>query len=162
MKIVVVSDSHGNIRPLHQIMEKHADADLFIHCGDSGWNPSGLQGWTVVGGNVDYMYDYPLALIEEVGPHKILVTHGHACFSSYRPDYGALADYAKDLECDTVMFGHTHIFYDSTVHGVRLINPGSTYKNRDGSDPCYAVVTYDEEADTFTVERMPYIKGAKG
>ena len=36
MKIVVVSDSHADVKSLKLIRERHLhDADLFIHCGDS-------------------------------------------------------------------------------------------------------------------------------
>ena len=34
MKIVVVSDSHGRIEVLQEILDKHQDASAFIHCGD--------------------------------------------------------------------------------------------------------------------------------
>ena len=34
MKIIVVSDSHGKQGILEQIVEKHPDADAYLHCGD--------------------------------------------------------------------------------------------------------------------------------
>ena len=34
MKIIVVSDTHGNEKKLENIILKHQDADLFLHLGD--------------------------------------------------------------------------------------------------------------------------------
>lgn len=34
MKIIVVSDSHGKADILEQLVDKHRDADMFLHCGD--------------------------------------------------------------------------------------------------------------------------------
>ena len=38
MKIVVVSDSHGNVDVLRDIALREGDADIFLHCGDSQVN----------------------------------------------------------------------------------------------------------------------------
>ena len=34
MRIIVMSDSHRNFRNVQRVMEKHPDADLYIHLGD--------------------------------------------------------------------------------------------------------------------------------
>ena len=34
MKIIVISDTHGNEKKLENIILKHQDADLFLHLGD--------------------------------------------------------------------------------------------------------------------------------
>lgn len=34
MKIIVVSDTHYRNDILDELIDKHKDADLFIHCGD--------------------------------------------------------------------------------------------------------------------------------
>ena len=34
MKIIVISDTHGNMHRLKDVVEKNKDADLFLHLGD--------------------------------------------------------------------------------------------------------------------------------
>ena len=35
MKIVVLSDTHGDANLIEQVYEQELDADAFFHCGDS-------------------------------------------------------------------------------------------------------------------------------
>ncbi len=59
----------------------------------------------------------------------------------------------KDLECDYVVLGHTHIQDMRRVGRLIVLNPGSVGLNRDGSGKaCYAV--YDGE--TISLKRVAY------
>ena len=65
-----------------------------------------------------------------------------------------LARYAKKVHCDIVFYGHTHIPQDITVDGIRCINPGSIWHNRDGSKPSYMIIRLDDK--NIEVEKKEY------
>ncbi len=137
MKFVVVSDNHGRLEPIQEVLNKHQSADGYIHCGDFEIPLAYLSQFAVVSGNNDYA-DVPNMLILNTPRHRILVIHGHRYASIYSID--RLVQKAKDERCSMVFYGHTHVFSDRIIDGIRFINPGSLSHNRDGSRPCYAIV----------------------
>ena len=142
MKIVVVSDSHGRNDILNLIREKHPEARLFIHCGDLEDDPMNYPGYIIVRGNNDYFCRFEDQRIIPIGKHRIFVTHSHRF--SYFSRCEQLANRAKELDCDIVCFGHTHVAYFDQVDGVVLLNPGSLSHSRDGKPCSYAVLDIDE------------------
>lgn len=157
IKIVLVSDNHGQREGLEYVRTAHSDADYFFHCGDTELPPYELHGFAVVQGNNDYYGTYPMRKILEIGSHRIMLVHGHrdVIFGHYE----MLADKAAALGCDIACFGHSHIYHDSEVNGVRLLNPGSIWRNRDGSQPSYMIVTLD--GDRILAERKTFQKNLK-
>lgn len=143
MKIVVVSDSHGRNDLLKIIQEKHPDASLFIHCGDLEGDPMCYPGYIFVRGNNDYFGRFENERQISIGKHRIYVTHSHRF--SYFSRSEQLAQRAKELNCDIVCFGHTHVSYVEKVDGVLLLNPGSLSHARDGKPCSYAVLDIDED-----------------
>lgn len=142
MKIVIVSDNHGRLEPLQDILNKHQDADLFIHCGDSEMPSEYLKGYIAVKGNNDFYDDLPEYQVVDCGEHRIFVTHGHRML--YLSNREMLVNKAKSMNCDIVCFGHTHIFESQIVDGITLINPGSLSRNRDGSPTSYAILEIEQ------------------
>ncbi|MBR0277480.1 MAG: hypothetical protein IJQ50_03345, partial [Clostridia bacterium] len=49
--------------------------------------------------------------------------HGHLLGVKKSPD--VLAYRAKSFGCNIALFGHTHIFEDKTINGVRCLNPSN-------------------------------------
>ncbi|MBR3358386.1 MAG: YfcE family phosphodiesterase [Solobacterium sp.] len=147
MKIVLLSDNHRDLYSIHYIQKKYADLPYRVHCGDNGLLPEQMEGFTAVAGNMDF-WDYPPEIVLEIEGHRILVLHGHMLFPSYRADHDLLAAAAKQQGCDAVFYGHTHLYYDGTVNGVRMLNPGSIYRNRDESPRCFMEVEITEDAVT--------------
>ena len=143
MKVVLMSDSHGRDLNIDEILELHKDADMFLHCGDIEHDEFVYPQLTTVRGNNDYFGDYPGMIKFKLGSYRVLMLHSHQCGFSNR--YQQLSRLAKSEECDTVFFGHTHVAMDEIVNGVRLINPGSLYYNRDGRPVSYCVITVDKE-----------------
>jgi putative phosphoesterase len=139
IRIVLVSDNHGADKPLEMIKSKYSSYDYKFHCGDSEMPEYMLEGFAAVAGNNDYYGSYPGHLVLHIGEHRFLLTHGHRDFHWGRMDM--LAEAARAHNCDVVCFGHTHVPYDDTVKGIRLLNPGSLSHNRDGSDPSYMILT---------------------
>ncbi|NMB18440.1 MAG: metallophosphoesterase [Erysipelothrix sp.] len=149
MKIVVCGDNHGLISPLEEILNKHPDADAYIHCGDSELPPEYLERFHAVTGNNDYFYKYPEYLIVDVKGIKIYVTHGHQYYGD-RVD--GLSSTAVNHHCDIACYGHTHVFDERYAKGVLCLNPGSLRYNRDGTNPSYAVI--EKVGDRFEITRF--------
>lgn len=140
MKIVVISDSHWNSEAIGLIRKKET-ADVYVHCGDYELPEEALEGWIAVAGNMDDARKMPMEQELRAEGLSILIKHGHDVISGRDPDYRALAGYASGY--DAVLFGHTHVYYDNTVLGVRLLNPGSVFRNRDGSPAGYMVLNIE-------------------
>ena len=158
MKIVLLSDNHRDLYSIQYIQKKYADLAYRVHCGDNCLLPEQMEGFTAVAGNMDF-WDYPPEIVLEIEGHRILVLHGHMLFPSYRPDHDLLAAFAKQQGCDTVFYGHTHLYYDGTVNGVRMLNPGSLAYSRDYSGKSYMLVTVTPEK--IDAVRMDYKPAAK-
>lgn len=150
MKIIVVSDNHCRNGVLEEIRAVNSDADMFIHCGDSEMPYDEIDGYIGVRGNNDYDFKYPNELILDLGKYSALVIHGHRYV--YFDNRQALVEKARASKCQLVFFGHTHLFEFQKLEEVNLINPGSLHHNRDGSRPCYAIVTIED--DIIDVERV--------
>lgn len=142
MKIIVASDSHYRNDILDELVEKHKDADLFIHCGDLEDDPLYYPRWIFVRGNNDYFTGFDSERIIHADGHKILVLHSHRCSFLRREE--DLVRMAYDEECDIVLYGHTHVSRMTWKNGVFLLNPGSTSSPRDGTSPSYAILTIDK------------------
>ena len=76
--------------------------------------------------------------------YKLWLTHGHKYIQwKVTADLGY---WAKALDQDIVVFGHTHVplceYYGDTL----LINPGSPSRPRGGSNPSFAVLTLQKGA----------------
>ena len=150
MKVVVVSDSHGRIEVLQQILDDHRDASAFIHCGDIELPNDYFNEYIKVRGNNDYYGGLEEERVVRVGGLNILVTHSHQYV--YYSRLESLAKKADRFGCQLVCFGHTHVYHDSVVDNVHLLNPGSCWHNRDGRMPSYAVVNF--ENGEISVERL--------
>ncbi|MBR4101114.1 MAG: metallophosphoesterase [Oscillospiraceae bacterium] len=154
MKIIVMSDSHGDRRKVEAILAKHADADLFIHLGDGERemhalllsNPSLNGRLHYLQGNCDSGFlisgtQTQLVLTLPYG-HRILAAHGHY----YQVKFGTarIVHEARELHADIVLYGHTHVRECRYDDGVYVINPGSLGCPRDGKAPGYVVLDVSE------------------
>ena len=149
-KVVLVSDNHFNSRILDYILSQESTADLYLHCGDSELTTKKLTPFASVRGNNDYDTSLPRQRLIDINGLRVLVIHGDHFVSSFN-DKG-LVDKAKKESADVVFFGHIHRFCDYTEEGIRFINPGSCNFNRDGTLPCYAIVTFEDK--TINVKRI--------
>jgi putative phosphoesterase len=126
MKIGLISDTHGLLRP--QALSALQGCDWIIHGGDIG-KPDILDALraiaplTVVRGNNDtddaWASDVPYEATLRVGEVAIYVTH-------------ILADVPEQLAADVrvVVTGHSHKPLQQMRHGVLFINPGSAGPRR--------------------------------
>ena len=138
IKVLVVSDNHGDLEGINYALNKHYDCDYYLHLGDSCVPEIYLKPFISILGNNDYGLNYPEERIVNIAGINFLMRHG-----SYNPD--TLVRWAKTRNCKYILCGHTHIFTDEIIDGIRILNPGSISYNRDLSSPCYAILTIDED-----------------
>lgn len=126
MKIGLISDTHGLLRP--QALQALHGCDQLIHAGDIG-KPEILEALraiaplTVVRGNNDlndaWASDVPYSAILRVGDVGIYVTHIPADVPRTLPE-----------NINVVVTGHTHKPLIQRRDGVLFINPGSAGPRR--------------------------------
>jgi hypothetical protein len=146
--IIAASDNHGNMDIVNDLIDAYPQADLFVHCGDLEGDFHQLRRFVAVRGNNDWDYNIPEQRIIRVKNHKILLVHSHQFPYSLREK--RMAKRAKELGCDIVIYGHTHVGDQSVVDGVTMINPGSMRLPRDGKSPSYAVITIEDDGEIHT------------
>lgn len=149
MKVIVMSDSHGKNSAIDKVLEKHSDADLFIHCGDIETDEHVYPNISIVAGNNDIYYDYPDMLKLKVGNHRLLVMHGNQSYFQNRLQF--LSKKAIEEHCDIVCYGHTHVAAIDDCNGIKCINPGSLWHSRDGRSPSYVILTLDDKINVELV-----------
>ena len=126
MKVLIVSDTHGQDENLEETVLREAPFDYLIHCGD-------VEGREIF---IEALAECPC----------ILVTHGHHYFVSR--DYDKLVENAQAKGCKIAMYGHTHMPVIENEDGILVINPGSlTYPRQRGRRPSYAVMQIEEGKD---------------
>jgi len=126
-KLCVISDSHKSWRGINEVLNQHADCDYIIHLGDHDYDMDDFAGvrrrLIGVSGNCDPFSTLPGTRIFPVEGIKLLLTHGDAFGVKY--GLNDLADRCRREGCALGLFGHTHSAVDTTLAGVRLINPGA-------------------------------------
>lgn len=149
-KIVVVSDNHGKLGVLYDIVETHKDASVFIHCGDVELNDDIINKFYVVSGNNDYYSSYAQNLVIKVLSETIYVTHGHEYIPFKRMNH--LHEVGQKLNASIVCFGHEHIYKVKQYNDLLVVNPGSLNYNRDGSKPSYMTIQVKE--NKYVINRL--------
>lgn len=143
MKVIVMSDSHGKEGVLDMILDTYPNAEAYIHCGDIEEEAFVHPQLSTVRGNNDHYCNHPDSRILTLGKHKVFVVHSHQF--GYAKRLEKMAEAAKEHGCDIVCYGHSHVAADDVVDGVRLLNPGSLWRSRDGRGPSYAIMEIDEQ-----------------
>lgn len=142
MKLLVISDTHGDAEVIQRVRERHPDSDAFIHCGDSElpFDHEYLADVKRVRGNCDRDNRYPEEELFVLSEKKIFVTHGH--LFNVKSTTMNLYYRAKELEADVVFFGHSHVLGCELLDNVLFVNPGSLLKPRGLEDKSYVIVEF--------------------
>lgn len=122
---------------------KAMDVDAWFHLGDYAMDADRLSRATgkrvySVAGNCDFLSDAPLELTVELEGLKLLLIHGHRYNVSANDTYRACLR-AKELDCNALFYGHTHVSEISNYGGLITINPGSPSSPRSGRRPSFAI-----------------------
>ena len=159
MKIMCISDIHGNIECLEKAIEKfeEEDAEKLIILGDFSsyyFSSSDFEVAEIlnnmagsiiaVKGNcdnseIDGIFNFGLTYIRNITVNnvKITLTHGHIYNRNNLPE-----------ECGQIfLYGHTHVGSIERIGDRIIANPGSISKPRGGS--CKSYITIDEENITL-------------
>lgn len=142
MKIIVMSDSHGDEETVKAVSALSADAHF--HCGDSELlfeNPV-LDNMHKIRGNCDFDSKFPKEVLVSVGGKLILAVHGHE--HDVKKSLMRLYSRAKEKDADVVLFGHSHLYGAEMKDGILFVNPGSTMQPRGGKSPTYTVIEWDK------------------
>ena len=160
MKLLIVSDTHGQDRNLIRAVNREKPLDKVIHLGDLGKDlPEYIETITdcpcfMVSGNNDWYSPLPSENVIMVGRHRAYICHGHY----YNVSFGTkeLERHARALDCDIAMYGHTHYPELREEGQMTILNPGSlTYPRQPGKLASYIVATVDDEGDpTFEVKYL--------
>lgn len=141
MKILVLSDSHGNVSNMVAAVEQTAPRMIF-HLGDCWRDAEKLHDLfpdiplEQVPGNCDHRPSEPSERLLCLADKRILLCHGH----TYGVKQSLLtAGYAaEEQNLDLFLFGHTHRPLVDRRGKTLFVNPGSIGDYR---RPFYAVVT---------------------
>lgn len=141
MKLVIMSDTHGDEEIIERVKSYHPDADKMIHCGDSELphSHSAMQGMERVKGNCDGDSNYLEEILFQVNGECVYVTHGHLYDVKSSPM--KLVYRAKELGATIVCFGHSHILGAEYIDGIFFINPGSLKKPRQIQEKSFVTLT---------------------
>lgn len=145
MKVLVLSDSHGQAVRLRTVLRREADCSLVFFLGDGlreleRVRPdfperafvcvNGNNDWNANGSYDDFAYKF-------IEGHTVVATHGHRCAVRY--SLQDLAQKALDVRADVALYGHTHIPRQDLTRGVLCVNPGAL------CDGCYAVLDFSKQ-----------------
>ncbi len=144
MRIIVFSDTHGNISAAKKIFETNSNiCDHYIFLGD-GLKELELMKLLFpdkkifcVSGNCDEPVCPPSDVIE-IFKTKIFITHGHTL--NVKESHDTLIKNAKEANAQIALYGHTHKRYYKYEHGLHILNPGSASQPKDELPPCYAFI----------------------
>lgn len=148
MKVLVISDSHGNLDNVEKVIKNNERFDMVIHLGDIIGQDDTLKNMCecpiiTVKGNCDYYTENKVTEVFELENNKIMATHGHY----YSVDWGLDKLYygAQERHCNIAMYGHTHVPEIFEQGDVTIINPGSISRPRQlNHRPSYIVMDIDE------------------
>ena len=140
MKILIVSDTHRKDDNLERVIKEQVPLDMLIRLLE------------MVMGNNDFFSCLDKEIELTVGPHKILLTHGH--YYNVSLSVENLYEEAVERGCDIAMYGHTHRPYLDIRKKVTILNPGSlSYPRQEGRKPSYMIMTMDADGTVHYDQR---------
>lgn len=151
MKIMIVSDSHGDMENITEAINREKPLDMLVHCGDA----EGTEGdisilaecpiWAVLGNN-DFFSMLSKEHEFEIDGGRAFLTHGHYYHVSMGPQ--RIIEEGMSREADYVFFGHTHRPFIEEYDGMWVINPGSiAYPRQEGRDCTYIIMNINDQGE---------------
>ncbi len=144
MKLLILSDSHREMKYMRQAIEQETP-DAVFHLGDHDRDAAHLAeefpSLTIysVSGNCDKLFPCGAeSVLETLQGVRIYAAHGHAHHVKY--GYMSFTMAAMEKNARLALFGHTHIPYCEEYQGLYLLNPGAC----SGYRPSYGVAYVHE------------------
>jgi hypothetical protein len=149
VKIIVISDTHGQINDIIKAINEMSGIDLIVHLGDNTKDAVNIKSQTNieminVKGNCDFLDNSTNEdKLIKIKDKRIFLTHGHR----YGVKYGLNNLYykAKEINADIVLFGHTHIPLSVNHDGIIFFNPGSITMPRGISKRSYGIIEVSDQ-----------------
>lgn len=133
MRVLVISDTHGNLMNPRRAVLAQPSAEIVIHLGDGEEDVWALKrsfpekAFLQVKGNCDWASSLPAAgtyTVDLPGRKvKIFYTHGH--LYGVKSGLYTVVAAAREQKADVLLFGHTHQALVDYEDGLHLMNPGS-------------------------------------
>lgn len=131
MRILVVSDTHGDTVDLRETVMAQPKAEVVIHLGDGEDDVAKIKPlfpekmFLQVRGNCDFGSSLPLADAFVYNGVRIFFTHGHY-YDVKLGDYD-IRRAARERKADILLYGHTHVAFADYEDGLYAMNPGSLH-----------------------------------
>ncbi len=160
MRILVVSDTHGNADNLRRAILAQPQAEIVIHLGDGEEETNLIKRsfpekmFLQVRGNCDWGSSLPVkgeyTVEEESGRRcKIFYTHGH--LYNVKSGLYNIVCAAREEKADVLLFGHTHEAMTDYEDGLYLMNPGSLK----GWKPSYGILDVTPQGIVTNLMQLP-------
>lgn len=147
MKVLVMSDTHGNIENAKNILNIviPEGVEVVLHCGDyvsdarliKKFYPQ-IEVYSVYG-NCDVGFGGAYSEVVTLEGVSIYMSHGHK-YGVKWGDYEEVAIDAIAHEATVAVCGHSHKAYLKKEQGVWIMNPGSLTLPRDSKYPSYGIL----------------------
>lgn len=126
--VIVLSDTHGNIKAINDIKSEFLTAEKVIHLGDRISDMDSFKNelsdkFIAVKGNCDLGGEELIAFLNGV---KTLIVHGN--IYKVKTSLTKLYLRAKEVNAELVLYGHTHKADITMEDGITFINPGCMTK----------------------------------
>jgi putative phosphoesterase len=176
VKVLVVSDTHGNTKGLRRLVEEvsaREDIDLFIHLGDD-YDDAEVFGESdkayvrVPGVFSEYYFgeSVPNRRVVDLDGWRCLLSHTVTSHANDLPDDLKPEVLVAGKQVDAVLYGHTHIPELAGKNGVLFVNPGHLKtEDKKGHSASYAILDVSgneirgrivELADGRTLEALEF------
>ena len=157
MRMLLVSDTHGNQTALLKAHEAAGSCDAVIHLGDGAQDTQLLEAVDdqiqlfQVAGNCDLGSTAPRELICTFGKVRLLLCHGDRY--GVKTGLSRLIERGHAAEVTAVLYGHTHLAQSVEQDGLLLVNPGTLaapvpFKS-------YAILEIAEDGIRATIHPLP-------
>ena len=155
MRILVTSDTHGDVMSLRRAILAQPQAEVVIHLGDGEGDVSLLKStfpermFLQVQGNCDWGSALPKQGEFEIQGVKLFYTHGHAYWVKSEDE--RLLSAARERGAQVVLYGHTHTAREEYQDGLYIMNPGRL----SGWEPSYGTVDITEQGIVLNIVKLP-------
>lgn len=129
MRLLVISDSHGRVGKVRDIIMTHNEADAVIFLGDGERDIDSVaesfpeKKFFCVCGNCDLYSQNPETRLEFFAGKRVYCTHGYLEKVKYGDDL--LFETGVSKGADIILYGHTHRPVTDYRNGVYIMNPGT-------------------------------------
>ncbi len=129
MRILIMSDSHGDYYSICRALKEQPTAKIVFFLGDGEYDIQQAEDFRgnvyfhKVKGNCDFGSILPASVLDEIEGVRIYATHGYVEKVKYGTEL--LKQYAKDNNAAIALYGHTHVADTTYSDGIWFVNPGS-------------------------------------